>query len=136
MTCCPTIIWVKKTLLKAQGDSTYKWVPKQLLKQATIPAKPPANKKNSSPQRTWPKRQIKEKWIPTTILTQQGYYNKASYIGVPKHKEGQEEPKQLKASKDHQPKPTAKHNKDGCLKQRRASSTQNPEKKSLNNQTS
>ena len=32
-------IWVKKTLLTAQGESTYKWVPKQLLNQATIPAK-------------------------------------------------------------------------------------------------
>ena len=32
-------IWVKKTLLRAQGTNTYKWVPKQLLNQTTIPAK-------------------------------------------------------------------------------------------------
>ena len=78
----------------AQGDSTYKWVPKQLLNQATLPAKPPVNKKRSSPpQQTWPKRQTKDRWIPADVLTKQGYYNGASYILIPKHKAGQAVPK-------------------------------------------
>ena len=86
-------VWVKKMLLKAQGDSTYIWVPKHLLNQATVPTKEPANKKQNSPRRRWPERQAKERWIPTNVLTKQGYYDGACHIWVPKHKESQTLPK-------------------------------------------
>ena len=129
-------IWVKKTLLKAQGDSTYKWVTKQLLNQATLPAMPPANKKKGSPQETWPKRQIKEKWIPTEVLTKQGYYKGASYLWLPKHKAGQAVPKQLKISNDHQPSYGQTQLKWVPKAQEGKSTTRNKGNKSLNNQTS
>ena len=97
-------VWVKKTLLKAQGDSTYKWVPKHLLNKTTFPPKEPANKKKINPQQRRPERQAKERWIPTDVLTKQGYYDGASYNWIPKHKAGQAVPKELKTSHDrHKP---------------------------------
>ena len=82
-------MWVKKVLLKAQGQSTYKWLPKQLLKQATIPAKKPTTQQQRSTRQTWLKRQITQKWIPMDALTKQGYFEGAYYIWIPKNKKSQ-----------------------------------------------
>lgn len=86
-------IWVLKTLLKAQGESTFKWVPKQLLHQATIPDKQSTTQKQWTTKKSWPKKQITKKWIPTDVLTKQGYSNDARYIWIPKNKKGQKIPK-------------------------------------------
>ena len=91
-------IWVKKTLLKAQGNSTYKWVPKQLLHKNTNPAKQPTYKQQRSTRQTWPMRKITEKWIPKDTLAKQGYFEGACSIWIPKTKKRQEEPKQQETS--------------------------------------
>ena len=83
-------IWVKNTLLKAQGESTYKWVPKHLLNQTTIRAKQTtAQQQPRSIRQTGPKQQITKKWVPMDVLTKQGYYEGASYIWVPNNKKSQ-----------------------------------------------
>ena len=87
-------------MLKAQGESTYKWVPKQLLNHDTIPAKQSTNPQHRSTRQTWPKRQITQKWIPKEALSKQGYFEGAYHIWIPKTKRSQQVPDQQKTSLD------------------------------------
>ena len=91
---------MKKTLLKAQGNNSYKWVPKQMFHQGTSPAKQPSYKQQRSTKQTWPTRRITGKWIPKDTLTKQGYFEGARYIWMPKDKKGQVVPKQQDTSLD------------------------------------
>ena len=86
-------VWVKKALLKAQGNDTYKWVPKHLLSQTTFPAKQPAIKKQLGKQQRWPRIQDKDRWIPKIVLAKEGYYEGTRSIWVPKHKINKTMPK-------------------------------------------